>query len=37
VLADFGYHLPEAACGEDAQLFGCPRIGHRQHAKRHQQ
>jgi hypothetical protein len=37
VLADLAHDLPEAARGEDAQLFGCPRIGHRQHAKRRQQ
>jgi len=37
VFADLAHDLPEAACGEDAQLFGCPRIGHRRHAKRRKQ
>jgi hypothetical protein len=36
-LADLAHDLPETARGEDAQLFGCLRIGHRQHAKRRQQ
>jgi hypothetical protein len=36
-LADLAYDLPETACGEDAQLVGCLRIGHRQHAQRRQQ
>jgi hypothetical protein len=37
VFPDLAHDLPETARGEDVQLFGCPRIGDRQHAKRRQQ
>ena len=37
VFLYLAHDLSETARGEDVQLFGCPRIGDRQHAKRHQQ
>jgi len=37
VLLDLAHDLSETSRGEDVQLFGCPRIGDRQHVKRHQQ